>query len=55
MILSFLSLGSKNFQIKNENEATKVKDNAPVLEQNLPKMALVTLTYGDPKYLFEKI
>ena len=41
MINSFLSLGNKKFHKKNEIEATKWRINAPVLEQNFPKVVIV--------------
>ena len=43
MIHSFLSLGSKNFKRKNENEATRAKIHTPVLGQNDPKLAIECL------------
>ena len=43
MIHSFLSIGSKNIQKKNKNEAAKAKIHAPVLGQNIPKLAIVEL------------
>ena len=41
MIRSVLSLGSKNFLKKNENEATRAKIHAPLFGQNFQKPAVV--------------
>ena len=41
MIHRLLSLGSKNLLRQNENEATRVKNNAQLLGQNFPKTAIV--------------